>query len=111
MEREITKEGTPDLMDIRTVVGMFQQLREDLKNMGAVRTGDINQSEMKMLREELNEHKLKTDVLMGVVNRIRGMLNEHERKFEFNEKQAMKTAVMLSGFLTKENKAGCIIQQ
>ena len=29
MEREITKEGTPDLMDIRTVVGMFQQLRED----------------------------------------------------------------------------------
>ena len=107
----------PKVMDVRTVIHMFQQLRQDFKteiatikeqNKLVKKGSDATHSEVSGLKVEVAEYKQKTDMLIGVVSRMNDIIKENSKRVENIEWQAMKSAVVLTGFIGNYKKPKCI---
>ena len=105
----------PKIMDIKVVMQMFQELKaQGSIPHGVQRIQKIEQrqddQETRLLRieDELNECKMRNQILSGVVSRMGQIMKETDRRIELIELNNMRKSIVVTGFHTERRKDRCI---
>ena len=112
----------PKVMDIRTVVKMFKDLKDEIKVLKEskavsmtsqanihVRSEEEDQ-ELAQLRQEVRIYKERTDILAGIVERIGVVQHQFDHKLELLENRCSRLSVVISGLQTGKKIIDCIVQ-
>ena len=115
---EIQKGTETKVMDVQLVMEMFREIKAEISSNKVIdgntrlakveKRQDTQAQEVLNLKSELEDYKLKTQVLTGVVMRMSDVVQESERRMELLELNNMKKSIVFTGMNTDRRKRTCI---
>ena len=114
-----SESGNTTVMDVKLVMEMFKDLKEEIKQVkkntshdsiqGIMHCQKDQEENVATLQKELALYKKKTQVLVGVVQHMSNEMKEIQTKLTDLERNMMKQTVVLSGYhLISTKKKDCI---
>ena len=98
----------PEVMDLKTVIQMFQEIKNDIKDIKSNKCKErMNQLDIKTQRHEetfkevsaeLTKYKLKMEVLTGVVKRMSTEMLELKEQMDNLRQDSMRNMIAITGF-------------
>ena len=109
------QQGGPQVMDLRLVIEMFKDIKNDLRTNndkidGIAATQTLMSSEVTTLKSEVSFYKKKSEVMSGTIQNMAHSVNTLEKRVSKLETNLKHPSVMISGLKTSHKKQEAKVQ-